>query len=185
MFHIKVSDEILQHSQYQVDHYDFGKRYFANGDKEQQLTGVIGQSIIMNMFDQGYVDGSKGCDDGTDIDLDGCSIDVKTMGRTVRPQPGYVNNYMACQAKFKTQVLIFCSYNKKNNELTVCGWIPKEDFLKKATFCKKGTPRLRRNGTSFFVKADMYEIENFKIYDVFSAEELIEQISLWWHTHKH
>lgn len=82
MFVVKVKPEIIQHCQNQIQRFNFGQRSVANGNREQQLTGIIGQCVVMEMFGKGYIDGSTGCDDGTDIDVMGYSVDVKTMGRT-------------------------------------------------------------------------------------------------------
>lgn len=179
MFKIKVKDEILKHCQTQIEKYEFGKRCVANGNKEQQLTGIIGQSVVMEMFGQGYVDGSTGFDGGTDISFGGCSIDVKTMGRTTDVRYNYVNNFIALQQSLNTDIFIFCSYNKTNQELTVCGWIPKAEFLNKASFFPKGSTRYRNNGTSFQTFADLFEISNDLIYDVDSSEMLIKKIEYW------
>ena len=52
MFTVKVTVEIFHHCQNQVDTHNFGRRSFGNGTKEQQLTGIIGQSVVMEMFGQ-------------------------------------------------------------------------------------------------------------------------------------
>jgi len=62
--------------------HNFGHRYTANGNYEQQLTGIIGQSVVMEIFGLGFIDGSSGFDHGVDIYFEGLKIDVKTMGRT-------------------------------------------------------------------------------------------------------
>ena len=179
MFKVKVKDEIIQHCQKQVDTYNFGRRYTANGTKEQQLTGIIGQCVVMEMFGQGYIDGSTGCDGGTDISVMGCSIDVKTMGRSSEVRYDYVSNYMAIQKQFNTDLFIFCSYHKVKRELTICGWISKADLLKRATLYPKGTIRYRSDGTSFPTYADLYEIRNDKLNDVNSPEMLKREIEYW------
>lgn len=179
MFKVKVSDEILRHSAEQVEKFNFGQRYTANGTKEQQFTGIIGQCVVMEIFEQGLVDGSTGFDGGTDISVMGCSIDVKTMGRTSDVRYNYVNNFMALQKKLNTDLFIFCSYHKEKKEITVCGWIPKAEFLQKASFYPKGSIRTRANGTTFSTSADLYEIRNDMIYDVDSAETLVKQINRW------
>lgn len=177
MFRVFVKDEIVAHCQAQLEMYDFGKRYTANGTKEQQLTGIIGQSVIMDMFGLGYVDGKDGFDNGTDIDYDGIKIDVKTMGRTTAVRDYYVNNFIGLQMYFNTDVYIFCSYNKLSQVLTICGWITKEDLKEKASFFPKGTIRERSDGTTFTTIADLYEIPNKDLNDVNSLEGLIEGIS--------
>ena len=56
MFHVSVENTIIEHCKAMIAKHDFGKRYTANGTKEQQLTGIIGQSVVMNFFDKGFVD---------------------------------------------------------------------------------------------------------------------------------
>ena len=179
MFKVRVKDEILIHCQKQVDTYNFGQRYTANGNKEQQLTGIIGQCVVMEMFGQGYIDGADGFDGGTDISVNGCSIDVKTMGRNSEVRPFYVNNFIALQKNLNTDIFIFCSFHKTKKEITVCGWIPKADFLKKSSFFPKGSIRTRTDGSTFPTFADLYEIRNDMLNDVNSPEMLIQQIEDW------
>ena len=176
MFKIKANDQVLAYSQLEVDIYDFGKRKEANGTKEQQLTGVIGQNVVMQLFEQGYVDGSQGFDGGTDLVYNGQKIDVKTMGRTSEPRLEYVNNFIALQDYLETDIYIFCSYNKSSSVVTICGWIDKKTFKERRTFYPKGTIRTRANNTTFETKAALYEIENYKLNDVTSIEDLKKQL---------
>ena len=83
MFKVKVSDAIIQHCMRQVEIHNFGQRYTANGTKEQQLTGIIGQSVIMQLFGLPLVDGNSGFDGGVDITYNGITIDVKTDRKSV------------------------------------------------------------------------------------------------------
>ena len=50
--------------------------------------------------------------------------------------------------------------------LTICGWIPKKNFKELAKFYKKGTMRVRDDGTSFKSFADLWELENKYLYPV-------------------
>lgn len=176
MFKIKVSKEIIDHCENQLNQYNFGKRSTANGNREQQLTGLIGQSTIQHLFGLPLIDGSKGCDEGTDIVINGYKIDIKTMGRTTEVRPDFVNNFIALQAKFDTDIYIFCSFHKLQKELTVCGFCTKEHFFKKADFFKKGTTRTRSDKSSFTLFADLYEIKNTDLMPVNSFEELNNQL---------
>ena len=141
---------------------NLGNRLEANGNKEQQFVGLIGEIMVVNLFGLEYKF-SQGFDGGFDFIYKGKRIDVKTMGRTVDPKPYFVNNFIAFQKDFNCDYYIFTSLNKKTNELTICGYLSKEDLLKKSTLYKKGTKRTRTNGTSFILKADTYEIENFNL----------------------
>jgi hypothetical protein len=134
---------------------NLGNRLEANGNKEQQFVGLIGEIMVVNLFGLEYKF-SQGFDGGFDFIYKGKRIDVKTMGRTVEPKPYFVNNFIAFQKDFNCDYYIFTSLNKKTNELTICGYLSKEDLL-------KGTKRTRTNGTSFILKTDTYEIENFNL----------------------
>jgi len=143
-----------------VQNGNFGRRGEFDGNYDQQLLGMLAQTIVADYFgiprpvDNGKADG------GVDYRLAGHTIDIKTMGRTVDMQDHFVHNLYGAQAKFNTDILLFASYNKRKDELTVCGWLPKQDFLTKATFYESGTVRHRDNGTSFTVrgKHGNYEI---------------------------
>ena len=180
MFKLQISKEIKHHCRNQLQNYDFGKRKEANGNMREQLTGILGQCVLMEQFNVGLIDGKDGFDDGLDIEFKGLRIDVKTMGRTCEPKLNYVNNFIGLQMGHNTDLFIFCSLNKKTCEVTVCGWIPKSEFKKRANFYKKGTKRTRTDGTSFFTKADLYEIENSKLFDVNSVEELKKSITQYY-----
>lgn len=177
MFKVKVSDAIIQHCMRQVEIHNFGQRYTANGTKEQQLTGIIGQSVIMQLFGLPLVDGNSGFDGGVDITYNGITIDVKTMGRTTDVRDYYVHNFVGLQMYLNPDAYIFCSFNKTNNELTVCGWVTKEQFKERSLFFKKGSTRKRSDGTEFKTFSDLYEIPNRELNDIESIEQLKRDIS--------
>jgi len=176
MFTVAVEHNIIEHCKTVIARHNFGKRFTANGTKEQQLTGVIGQSVVMDFFNMGFVDGSSGFDDGVDLVSNNKTIDVKTMGRTTPIKPGYTNNFLKLQDYFKTDIYIFCSYNKKKQVLTVCGWISKVDFIKKRRFYPKGSIRTRFDKTTFTTFADLYEIDNSDLNNVNSITDLKRQL---------
>ncbi|MEJ2114238.1 MAG: hypothetical protein P8X62_11305 [Flavobacteriaceae bacterium] len=126
MFIIKVKEELIQHCTQQISKYNFGKRSQANGTPEQQLTGIIGQSVIMELFGIG--------------------------------------------------IYIFCSYHKNKKELTICGWITKEDFIQKRRFYKKGSTRTRSDNSTFQTFSDLYEIDNTDLNQVNSLNELKNEL---------
>jgi hypothetical protein len=93
MFKIQVSDSVIDHCKKQIANYNFGQRHTANGNPEQQLTGIIGQSVVMNLFGLENVNGEDGFDDGVDILFNNKKIDIKTMGRTTDVRRNYTNNF--------------------------------------------------------------------------------------------
>jgi hypothetical protein len=82
------------------------------------------------------------------------------MGRNVDMKPDYVHNFIGLQKQFKCDIYIFTSLNKKKSELTVCGWVTKEELFERAEKFKKGTKRYRDDGTHTLLKATTYEIKN-------------------------
>jgi hypothetical protein len=177
MFKFKVDTYIISEAKELIKNYNFGQRSKANGTPAQQLIGVIGEIMIRNLFKAGKIDGSIGFDGGYDLDVNNKLIDVKTMGRTTDPREDYVNNFIDLQLNHKAKYFIFNSLNKKTKELTVCGWISKEDFLKLAKHYPEGSIRKRSNGTEFKTFAGLYEIENRYLNKVESPEELIKQLN--------
>ena len=180
MFHIKVKKRILNHAQKQVEKYNFGQRGFADGSKEQQLTGIIGQCCVAELFGEPLVDGSTGVDDGYDIEYQGIRIDVKTMGRKLSEiKPHFVNNLLAAQKNRLTDIYLFTSFNRNENILTVVGWSNKEAIYRDATLHKKGSRRTRDNKTWFKTFADLYEVETQYLAPVKSFDDLCQQLDLF------
>lgn len=176
MFTIKVSDRLLQHCKQQIEQFNFGVRSSANGTKEQQLTGIIGQSVVMDLFGLGYIDGTCGFDSGVDLIYENLKIDIKTMGRTTDVRKNYTNNFLKLQDYFDTEIYIFCSLHKLKNELTICGWIAKKELVNKRKFFAKGTTRTRNDGSTFTTFADLFEIDIVDLKDASSLEDLKMQL---------
>ena len=172
MLNIKLDEATFLESVKFHQENNIGIRGHADGSKEEQLTGIIGQNIICLYLGKPFMI-SDGFDGGVDIILNDSTIDIKTMGRNVYPQPYYVNNLMATQLKYNVDNYLFCSYHKKDKVLTVCGWIDKKGFKDKAKFYKEGEVRTRSNGTDFITKADLYEIENKYLNRINNYNELL------------
>ena len=85
--------------------------------------------------------------------------DINSMNRTVDPKPFYINNVFDVQLKHESEAYIFTSLNTKKKNLSICGWVSKEDFKKRATFYAKGTVRMRGK-EPFALRADNWEIKN-------------------------
>jgi len=176
MFTIQVEQDLIDYCKNQVTQFNFGKRRVANGTPEQQLTGIIGQSVVMELFDLEKINGKHGFDGGIDLVFNNKRIDVKTMGRTTNVKSHYTNNFLKLQDYFDTDIYIFCSYHKTKKKVTVCGWISKDDFVLKRRFYKKGSTRTRSDGTSFKTFSDLYEIDNNNLNQVNSIDELKDQL---------
>lgn len=138
---------------------NMGNRHSANGNKEQQFVGLIGEVLTKSIFGLKH-EYKNGFDGGFDLEYKGNKIDIKTMGRTVNMKPYFVHNFIGFQKHFNCDIYIFNSLNKKTNNLEVCGWVTKDELINKSYFYKKGEIRNRDNGTFFKMKTDTYEIEN-------------------------
>jgi len=176
MFKFKIDKGIITEAIRQTDNFNFGKRGKFDGTKKQQTFGIIAEQMIRDLFDAGKIDGSIGYDGGYDIKIKDKLIDVKTMIRNCDPMDGFVSNFNGLQIKHLANYFIFTSINQKKRTLTVCGWITKKDFLEKADLFKEGEYRFRRDKTKFKTKSDLYEINNNKLNNVNTPEQLIKQI---------
>jgi hypothetical protein len=179
MFQIVPTENIIEYAKNLVDNKNYGNRYTGNGSKEHQFTGMLGECVICDLFKNKLPNIKDDYDGGVDLKLFEKNVDVKTMGRTTDPKDEYVNNFIRFQDFFNPDIYLFCSYNKKKNTLTICGWIGKEDFKNKRILYDKGTTRKRNDGTEFVCLNDMYEIKNFQLNQVSSFEDLQNQISIF------
>ena len=59
MFKVKVSQQLKMHCEQQGQIYNLGQRHTANGNPEQQLTGIIGQSVVLELFGEKWFDGKN------------------------------------------------------------------------------------------------------------------------------
>ena len=176
MFDVEVSEEQLDYAKKLVKKYNFGQRGYGDGNKRQQLTGIIGQTVFADLIIQERPDGSTGFDDGKDFFINGKRVDVKTMTRTTPVKNYYVHNFVAYQKKYDVDYYVFASYNVTNRILTICGYISKEEFFQKAKFFPIGSWRTRSDGTSFQTFAPLYEIKQTDLLDVEDITSLLNGI---------
>lgn len=144
---------------------NIGQRGKADGNKAQQYVGLLGEIAVKRLF--GISDELEaGFDGGYDFEHNGRKIDVKTMGRNVDVEPHFVNNFWAYQKNLKADTYIFTSLNKKTYEVTICGWIEKDEMKEVAEKFKKGTIRTLTDGTEFPLKGPMWEIKMSDLKDI-------------------
>ena len=160
MIDIPIKHSIKLITWKEVNKYNFGKRGFADGNKEEQYTGILGQNVVCDYYNQPLTSGEDGFDGGVDLYIEGKRVDVKTMGRKGPVKTGYTNNFLAAQDGYNTDIYLFCSINKTDSLLTICGWATKEQFKNRRVFHNQGSIRVRRDGTAIKVKSDLYEIDN-------------------------
>jgi hypothetical protein len=164
-FNVMVPDYIFQASRQFVMACNVGQRGDgSDGNQEQQLTGAIGQNVLLAALGKPLMVPSNGPDGGVDATIFGMTFDIKTMGRTVTPRIDYVNNILKSQTKYKIDGYIFASLNKNTMGLTICGWLPKQLFFDRATLHDKGETRTRTDNTTFQMRAATYEISMRNVF---------------------
>lgn len=159
-----------------IAYYNFGQRGLADGNETEQLTGMIGQTVMADLLNMDRPTGEGGFDEGVDFIINDKSVDVKTMTRTTDMRDYYVHNFIGYQRDYEVDYYIFLSYNKVNRGLTVCGYVDKDTFFERADFYPKGSKRYRSNGSFFYSKAPLYEIKQTDLFEVNNVEELLEGI---------
>ena len=174
MIILPIEEEVIVQAANYVDSRKLGKRGKFDGNRTEQIVGMTGEFMVAKILGMNIPTIEDGFDGGWDLNIGGKRIDVKTMGRTTSPKPEFVNNILKMQYHYKATHFVFCSLNKKNRELTICGLISKEELPNKATFHKQGEVRTRTNGTKFELQADTYEIANRDLVQVNSIAELKE-----------
>ena len=165
MYSVSIKDDIVSHCRNLLKSKNFGQRGIADGSASEQLRGIVGQSVVQDLLGLPLVEDTNGFDGGIDFTYKDKTYDVKTMGRNCEPKPYFVNNLIGMQDKYKVDRYIFCSLNRINMILTICGWIDKKEFLQKANFYLKDTIRTRSDNTTFATKTDFYEIQNTALND--------------------
>ena len=180
-FNLNVPSYIIDHSKKFVLACNVGQRGDgSDGNQEQQLTGAIGQNVLLAALGQPFMVPSNGPDGGVDATISGMTFDIKTMGRTVTPRIDYVNNILQSQTKYKVDGYIFASLNKNTMDLTICGWLPKQLFFERATLHDKGETRTRADNTTFQMRAATYELSMRNVfYLAKNWQELFNEINLF------
>lgn len=172
MLNLKLNNRVRNYANQQVSIKNFGARSAGfNGNRTQQYTGIVGECMLHEALDKdlpNYDNGSS----IEDLKINGKKVDVKTMARTVDMRDFYVHNFVGYQKDRDNDVFLFISINKTTGNVQICGWLPKEEFLKKASFFDKGSERKRTDGTSFITKAPLYEIENKQLNQINSVDDI-------------
>ncbi len=176
MFDVPVSQEQIVYATDMVERYNFGQRGYGDGNKREQLTGVIGQTVFADLLGVARPNGAGGFDGGHDFCIHGKTVDIKTMSRTVAMRDYFVHNFVGYQKNYDVDFYVFASLNTKNNVLTICGCVDKETFFKRAKYFEKGSVRTRSDGTTFRTFAPLYEIAQADLFVTNSVDEVTGQI---------
>ncbi len=177
MFDLQVSQEQYEYAENMVNRFNFGQRGYGDGNKKEQLTGIVGQTVFADLLGVERPNGETGFDGGYDFNIKGKTVDIKTMSRSVPMRDYFVHNFIGYQRTYEVDYYIFASFNTKTNILTICGCIDKETFFKRADFFEQGSIRQRADGTTFRTFAPLYEIKQKELLSANNIDELLSYIS--------
>jgi len=173
MITLPIEEEMIVRATAYVDSRKIGRRKTFNGNRTNQVVGITGELMVAELLGMQLPENHE-FDGGWDFSINGKQIDVKTVGRTSVAKPEYHSNVIEAQIHFKATHFLFCSLNKPKRELTICGFISKEDFLAKSTFYRKGDTFTRTNGETMTLNAAGYFILNKDLIQINSIAELKE-----------
>lgn len=160
MFDVEIKRDQKVYAWDQVCRNNFGHRGKFDGDKERQYTGILGQTVMADLLQLCGLDGPRpvasGFDEGIDFVIEGLNVDLKTMGRNFPVRRSFVNNLVASQLKYQTDVYVFSSINKKTSVMTFIGVFPKR--MINQFEIPEGMDRTRADGTTFKTAAGLIEI---------------------------
>ncbi len=167
MLKLKVREEQIIYAKNLLKNNSFakrgdGSRRYNNGNKQEQFTGILGQVVTADLFGYKRPCYDENSDGGVDLIIHNQKIDVKTMSRNCDVKSYFVHNLHGDQVGeyYQNNIYLFTSLNKKIMELTICGWVTKDEFFKRASFYPYGA--IRRNPSkSFRVRSrkGLYEIK--------------------------
>lgn len=175
MIKLKVPEEAIREATRLVDSYNFGTRGHADGNRTNQVVGIVGELMIRQLLQMPPIE-PNGFDGGFDLHFRDRFIDVKTMGRTTDPRPDFINNVIASQIRYRATHFLFLSLNKRTRTLWICGGISKKDLLDKATFRAEGFMQTRSDGSQFKIRASMYEIMNKDLIPINSLGDFFNYV---------
>ena len=180
MFTVQVPDLIIRQSIEVCRKTNFGQRGIHDGTPTQQLYGVIAQNAILFGLGHPLIKPSNDWDGGFDMVLSKQRIDIKTVIRTVPPKPEYECRVVADQMNYDLDAYLFTSYNTQTNQLTICGWLPKEEIKTRARVFRKGDVVERSDGSFFTCKLNSYQIYYHQLnHEAENFEQLIEEIDIY------
>ena len=172
MIQVAIHDDDRRYAVEILKTTNFGHRSRGfNGNYEKQYTGLIGELTlhrVLGLTRPKYTSGRL----DTDILINNKKVDIKSMARNVYMQDHYVHNFVAYQKDMPSDILLFISINKKSGVVQICGWLEKEKFLENASFFDQGDKRERDDGTSFVLRAPLYEIEQNKLNKLNNVNDL-------------
>lgn len=131
---------------------------------EGNLCGFLGEEVVKIAFPGSTSQNTF----QHDVDYDGCTFEVKTKDRTVRPKWDYEASVANFNARQNADYYVFVSLLRRGDVYVrgyVTGFISKADYMAKATFLKVGDYD-PTNG--WRVSADCYNVPYFELHNFLS-----------------
>ena len=161
---------------------EFGKRGKGDGTVDQQFCGMLVQIVFGDLFDYKRPEKKSSWDGGYDFIMthEGkqYKADIKARGSHYDMQPHYVHNFIGYQKDYNCDLYIFANYNVDKDKIQICGAVSKYELLTKAKFYKKGDTRTRDDGTTFVAKAPLFELEQYKIHEMYNEYEIFDVLEM-------
>jgi len=135
MIRVEITPEQLTRAS---ELYDFGALKDSITKGKSNIYGALGEVIVHDYLES---TGRRVKFDNTadyDLIVNGRKVDVKSKRTTVPPLPSFNCSISAHNTAQKCQIYIFARVNESRKEGWICGWIPKDEFFKRAKFFRKG-----------------------------------------------
>jgi hypothetical protein len=179
MIKIIVTQKQKQFAEDYILSHNISKRGIYDGSLKDKFTGTIGEKVIYDALKLEKNDITN-FDNGIDLTLNKLLIDIKTKVRRFKTESWFAWNIPLSQfnnPQYKNNSYLFCSFNDKNDILTIEGWITKEEAIKRCLYLPKGAYRLKSNGQKFpsdkGYPCEVIELVQSALFPLESFEDLI------------
>jgi len=152
MIEIEITQEMIIEAKRLADELGSLRNSIRNG--EGNIVGFLGELCFLKHYKEAFRDN----DYDHDIIFNNKKVEVKTKDRTVPPKPEYECSIANYNTKQLTDYYFFVSLLRIGSEYKkgfLLGYIPKDEYIKKAKFLKKGDIDPSNN---FTVRADCWNL---------------------------
>jgi hypothetical protein len=159
MYQIIINDEDLKKA---TTRYEFNNLKNSITKGESEIYGALGEVMVLNY----YKNKAKVIDKSSfnyDLILNGFTVEVKTKKIKYPPKENYIVSVAASNATQNCNYYYFTMVHNFLKRGWLLGYMSREDFFKKAVFCKKGEKDILHKNNNFIIRSDCWSI---KISDI-------------------
>lgn len=161
MEEIKLTPQMYDHANSKAQKMGELNRSITKGTGN--LAGFLGEIAVQTYLENAIEENTY----DYDLIYNNIKIDVKTKRTSVVPRPEYESSVVAYNIRQKTDVYVFTRIF--GDTCYIMGYMPKEEYYKKARYLKKGT----RDGDNWFtVKENCYNMFYKDLYRIEQLKEL-------------